>query len=70
MNAMSGRELFHHLRSIETAEQYLVARTRRELAAHEAAKSSRLNLVAVAYTAYATLFAGIMIVLTGPAAIA
>jgi len=65
MRKMTGREFFSQLGHIETAEQYLIERTHKELAAHGNLTSSGINNSTLAFTAYAVFFMSVMVVLAG-----
>ena len=69
MRNMSGREFFLQLGYIETAEQYLIERTHKELVAHGNATPSGINDSTLAFTAYAVIFMSAMVVLVGDGSI-
>jgi hypothetical protein len=65
MKLRSGQSLFLRLGYIETAEQYLIERTHKELAASATSTSTGITQSAIAFTAYAVMFMSAMVVLAG-----
>jgi hypothetical protein len=65
MNKMSGREILHHLRSIDAAEHYLIERTHRELAAHQRTAAFELNLPALVLPVCAAILLAATFALVG-----
>lgn len=65
MNKFTGFQFMNRLREIESAEQYLIARTHRELAANQTKSSSGVDMSVIALSAYALIFMSCMVMIAG-----